>query len=75
MWNDPRLLALHPIFALSTKVFPQAGAFNAPWNTRTDEIFKAVDTALKPMWDGKASVRDTARTAREAVDVILSQPG
>ena len=75
VWNDPKLLALHPIFGLTVKVFGQAGPFNAPWNTRTDEIFKAVDAALKPMWDGQASVRDTARAAREAVDPILSQPG
>ena len=74
VWNDPRLLALHPIFSTTVKVLGQPGPFHAPHNTRTDEIFKAVDGALQPLWAGRTSVPDAARAAREAVDVILSQP-
>jgi multiple sugar transport system substrate-binding protein len=74
VWNDPRLLALHPIFSTTLKVLGQPAPFNAPHNTRTDEIFKAVDGALQPLWAGRTSVPDAARAAREAVDVILSQP-
>jgi ABC-type glycerol-3-phosphate transport system substrate-binding protein len=74
VWNDPRLLALHPIFNTTVKVFGQPGPFHAPHNTRTDEVFKAVDAALQPLWAGQSSVPDAARAAREAVDQILAQP-
>ncbi len=73
VWNDPKLHTLSPVYALMVKVFGQPGPFHAPHNTRTDEINKAVDDALKPLWDGKTNPRDAARAAREAVDVILSQ--
>jgi multiple sugar transport system substrate-binding protein len=74
VWNDPRLHALSPIFGLMVKVFGQPGPFNAPWNTRTDEIIKAVDSALKPLWDGTSSAKDAARAAADAANAILAQP-
>jgi multiple sugar transport system substrate-binding protein len=74
VWNDPRLLALHPLFSTTVKVYGQPGPFNAPHNTRTDEVFKAVDAALQPLWAGQTAVPDAARAARTAVDQILSQP-
>jgi multiple sugar transport system substrate-binding protein len=74
VWNDPRLLSLNPIFGTMVKVFGQPGPFHAPHNTRTDEINKAVDEALKPLWDGHISVRDAARQAADAATQILSQP-
>jgi multiple sugar transport system substrate-binding protein len=74
VWNDPKLHSLSPIYGLMVKVFGQPGPFHPPHNTRTDEINKAVDAALKPLWDGQTNPRDAARAAREAVDVILSQP-
>ena len=74
VWSDPKLLSLNPVFGLMVKVFGQPGPFHAPHNTRTDEINKAVDAALKPLWDGQTNPRDAARAAREAVDQILSQP-
>lgn len=74
VWNDPRLLSLNPVFGTMVKVFGQPGPFHAPHNTRTDEINKAVDAALRPLWDGQISVRDAARAAAEATNVILAQP-
>jgi multiple sugar transport system substrate-binding protein len=74
VWSDPRLHSLNPIFGTMVKVFGQPGPFHAPANTRTDEIVKAVDAALKSLWDGAASVRDAARAAADATNVILSQP-
>ncbi|HEX2517032.1 MAG TPA: sugar ABC transporter substrate-binding protein [Chloroflexota bacterium] len=74
VWNDPRLLALNPIFGTMVRVFGQPGPFHAPHNTRTDEINKAVDAALQPLWDGKIAPRDAARSAQEAISQILSQP-
>ena len=74
VWNDPKLLSLNPIFGTMVKVFGQPGPFHAPHNTRTDEINKAVDAALKPLWDGQMSARDAARAAAEATNVILAQP-
>lgn len=74
VWSDPRLLSLNPIFGTMVRVFGQPGPFHAPHNTRTDEINKGVDAALKPLWDGQISVRDAARAAADAVNQILSQP-
>jgi ABC-type glycerol-3-phosphate transport system substrate-binding protein len=74
VWNDPRLLAINPIFGTMVKVFGQPGPFHAPHNTRTDEINKAVDAALKPLWDGQMVARDAARQAADAVNAILAQP-
>lgn len=56
------------------KVFGQPGPFHAPANTRTDEIVKAVDAALKPLWDGQTSVPAAARAAADATNQILAQP-
>jgi multiple sugar transport system substrate-binding protein len=74
VWNDPKLLSLNPIFGTMVKVFGQPGPFHAPHNTRTDEIVKGVDEALKPLWDGKISVREAARAATDAANQILAQP-
>ncbi len=74
MWNDPKLHALSPIFGLMVKVFGQPGPFHAPANTRTDEIVKSVDDALKPLWAGTTSAKDAARAAADAANAILAQP-
>src|SRR6266545_7328793 len=65
VWNDPKLLALNPVFGVMVKVFGQPGPFHAPANTRTDEIVKAVDDALKPLWAGTTSAKDAARAAAD----------
>jgi len=74
VWNDAKLLSLNPVFGVMVKVFGQPGPFHAPANTRTDEIVKAVDTALTPLWNNQTSAPAAARTAADAANQILAQP-
>jgi multiple sugar transport system substrate-binding protein len=74
VWNDPRLLALNPIYSTMVRVFGQPGLYYPPANGRADELNKEVNAALQPLWEGKLSVREAAQAATEAAERILALP-